>query len=132
MTLFTRFYNKSATQFRLNLHPVPWCSDNISRYLKSCHDITIVLSCLFASDMQIGFKGTTPKKAVWMDCGIHAREWIAPAFCQHFVKEVRLYYIKLTMTYLVMMRCIRSVIPRNIPSILLHDRPMFIMYCICL
>ncbi|KAG9271572.1 carboxypeptidase O-like [Astyanax mexicanus] len=28
------------------------------------------------------------KKAVWMDCGIHAREWIAPAFCQWFVREV--------------------------------------------
>ncbi|KTG43967.1 hypothetical protein cypCar_00041222 [Cyprinus carpio] len=37
---------------------------------------------------EIGFKSTTPKKAVWMDCGIHAREWIAPAFCQHFVKEI--------------------------------------------
>lgn len=23
-----------------------------------------------------------------MDCGIHAREWIAPAFCQFFVREV--------------------------------------------
>lgn len=23
-----------------------------------------------------------------MDCGIHAREWIAPAFCQYFVKQV--------------------------------------------
>ncbi|KAM3917378.1 carboxypeptidase O [Leptodactylus fuscus] len=29
-----------------------------------------------------------PKKIVWMDCGIHAREWIAPAFCQWFVKEI--------------------------------------------
>ncbi|XP_063070668.1 carboxypeptidase O-like [Engraulis encrasicolus] len=28
------------------------------------------------------------RKAIWMDCGIHAREWIAPAFCQWFVKEV--------------------------------------------
>ncbi|XP_041928494.1 carboxypeptidase O-like isoform X1 [Alosa sapidissima] len=28
------------------------------------------------------------KKAIWMDCGIHAREWIAPAFCQWFVKEI--------------------------------------------
>uniref|UniRef100_A0A3Q3A2H8 Carboxypeptidase A6 n=1 Tax=Kryptolebias marmoratus TaxID=37003 RepID=A0A3Q3A2H8_KRYMA len=27
------------------------------------------------------------KKAVWMDCGVHAREWIGPAFCQWFVKE---------------------------------------------
>ncbi|XP_055072409.2 carboxypeptidase O isoform X1 [Misgurnus anguillicaudatus] len=28
------------------------------------------------------------KKAIWMDCGIHAREWIAPAVCQWFVKEI--------------------------------------------
>lgn len=28
------------------------------------------------------------KKVVWVDCGIHAREWIAPAFCQWFVKEI--------------------------------------------
>uniref|UniRef100_A0AAY4CMU0 Peptidase M14 domain-containing protein n=2 Tax=Denticeps clupeoides TaxID=299321 RepID=A0AAY4CMU0_9TELE len=32
------------------------------------------------------------KKAIWMDCGIHAREWIAPAFCQWFVKEMLLRY----------------------------------------
>ncbi|KAL3067726.1 hypothetical protein OYC64_022073 [Pagothenia borchgrevinki] len=23
-----------------------------------------------------------------MDCGIHAREWITPAFCQYFVREI--------------------------------------------
>ncbi|TKC50744.1 hypothetical protein EI555_017873, partial [Monodon monoceros] len=23
-----------------------------------------------------------PKKIIWMDCGIHSREWSAPAFCQ--------------------------------------------------
>ncbi|KAE8604296.1 hypothetical protein XENTR_v10014663 [Xenopus tropicalis] len=27
-------------------------------------------------------------KAIFMDCGIHAREWISPAFCQWFVKEL--------------------------------------------
>ncbi|CAJ0954943.1 unnamed protein product [Ranitomeya imitator] len=27
------------------------------------------------------------KRYVWIDCGIHAREWIGPAFCQWFVKE---------------------------------------------
>jgi len=32
--------------------------------------------------------GETTKKAIWMDCGIHAREWIAPAFCQYFVREI--------------------------------------------
>ncbi|KAJ7341527.1 hypothetical protein JRQ81_005731 [Phrynocephalus forsythii] len=26
----------------------------------------------------------TPKNAFWIDCGIHAREWIAPAFCLWF------------------------------------------------
>ncbi|XP_027729278.1 carboxypeptidase O [Vombatus ursinus] len=30
----------------------------------------------------------TLKKIIWMDCGIHAREWIAPAFCQWFVREI--------------------------------------------
>ncbi|XP_056586185.1 carboxypeptidase O [Triplophysa dalaica] len=38
--------------------------------------------------LKIGINSTTPKKAVWIDCGIHAREWIAPAFCQYFVKEI--------------------------------------------
>lgn len=38
---------------------------------------------------QIGLKTEAKKKAVWMDCGIHAREWIAPAFCQYFVRQVR-------------------------------------------
>ncbi|XP_014378160.1 carboxypeptidase O [Alligator sinensis] len=28
------------------------------------------------------------KKIIWMDCGIHAIEWISPAFCQWFVKEI--------------------------------------------
>ncbi|XP_053324296.1 carboxypeptidase A6 [Spea bombifrons] len=32
-------------------------------------------------------KNGTKKKAIWIDCGIHAREWIGPAFCQWFVKE---------------------------------------------
>ncbi|KAM8934822.1 carboxypeptidase O [Pelodytes ibericus] len=38
--------------------------------------------------LQISQMSDKPKKIVWMDCGIHAREWIAPAFCQWFVKEI--------------------------------------------
>ncbi|XP_078260581.1 carboxypeptidase O-like [Rhinoraja longicauda] len=38
--------------------------------------------------LKISRKSNKPKKIIWMDCGIHAREWIAPAFCQWFVKEV--------------------------------------------
>uniref|UniRef100_UPI003AABEE12 carboxypeptidase B2 n=1 Tax=Centroberyx gerrardi TaxID=166262 RepID=UPI003AABEE12 len=26
------------------------------------------------------------KKAIWIDCGIHAREWVSPAFCLWFVQ----------------------------------------------
>ncbi|XP_060690514.1 carboxypeptidase B-like isoform X1 [Hemiscyllium ocellatum] len=37
--------------------------------------------------IKIGKKTNQPKPAIFMDCGIHAREWISPAFCQWFVKE---------------------------------------------
>ncbi|XP_062384560.1 carboxypeptidase O-like [Sardina pilchardus] len=33
-------------------------------------------------------QGSGKKKAIWMDCGIHALEWISPAFCQYFVKQI--------------------------------------------
>ncbi|XP_028249858.1 carboxypeptidase O-like [Parambassis ranga] len=40
--------------------------------------------------LKLGLKNmeAREKKVIWMDCGIHAREWIAPAFCQWFVKEI--------------------------------------------
>uniref|UniRef100_A0AAY4EGX1 Peptidase M14 domain-containing protein n=1 Tax=Denticeps clupeoides TaxID=299321 RepID=A0AAY4EGX1_9TELE len=31
-----------------------------------------------------GRKSNDAKKAMWIDCGIHAREWISPAFCLWF------------------------------------------------
>uniref|UniRef100_A0A8C6V9T4 Carboxypeptidase O n=1 Tax=Neogobius melanostomus TaxID=47308 RepID=A0A8C6V9T4_9GOBI len=37
--------------------------------------------------LKIGVPGNK-KKIIWMDCGIHAREWISPAFCQYFVKTI--------------------------------------------
>ncbi|XP_042566248.1 carboxypeptidase A6 [Clupea harengus] len=37
--------------------------------------------------LQLGKRGRPYRKAVWIDCGVHAREWIGPAFCQWFVKE---------------------------------------------
>ncbi|XP_078420699.1 carboxypeptidase B [Cetorhinus maximus] len=37
--------------------------------------------------IKIGKKTGQPKPAIFMDCGMHAREWISPAFCQWFVKE---------------------------------------------
>ncbi|XP_068446845.1 carboxypeptidase O-like [Clinocottus analis] len=38
--------------------------------------------------LKIGLNTGKKKKAIWMDCGIHAREWIAPAFCQYFVWQI--------------------------------------------
>nr|XP_033803787.1 carboxypeptidase B2 isoform X2 [Geotrypetes seraphini] len=32
--------------------------------------------------------------AIWIDCGIHAREWIAPAFCQWFIGHATEFYEK--------------------------------------
>lgn len=36
---------------------------------------------------KIGKKSSSTKPAIFLDCGIHAREWISTAFCQWFVKE---------------------------------------------
>ncbi|NP_001278452.1 carboxypeptidase B precursor [Columba livia] len=36
--------------------------------------------------LKVGKSGAN-KKAIFIDCGFHAREWITPAFCQWFVKE---------------------------------------------
>ncbi|NXK77392.1 CBPB1 Carboxypeptidase, partial [Amazona guildingii] len=36
--------------------------------------------------LKVGKSGLN-KKAIFIDCGFHAREWISPAFCQWFVKE---------------------------------------------
>uniref|UniRef100_A0A3B1JWK8 Carboxypeptidase A6 n=1 Tax=Astyanax mexicanus TaxID=7994 RepID=A0A3B1JWK8_ASTMX len=37
--------------------------------------------------LKLGNRKRLHKKAMWIDCGVHAREWIGPAFCQWFVKE---------------------------------------------
>ncbi|XP_061094905.1 carboxypeptidase B [Conger conger] len=37
--------------------------------------------------LKIGKQSTSTKPSIFLDCGIHAREWISPAFCQWFVKE---------------------------------------------
>ncbi|XP_041031842.1 carboxypeptidase B-like isoform X4 [Carcharodon carcharias] len=37
--------------------------------------------------LRVGKRTGFMKPAIFLDCGIHAREWISPAFCQWFVKE---------------------------------------------
>ena len=63
-------------------------SSNFSQWL------AIISNCLIMEHkcpLQISQPSNNPKKIIWMDCGIHAREWIAPAFCQWFVKEVSVF-----------------------------------------
>ncbi|KAM4814896.1 mast cell carboxypeptidase A [Thomomys bottae] len=43
--------------------------------------------------LKIG-KENERRKAIFMDCGIHAREWISPAFCQWFVYQATKSYGK--------------------------------------
>lgn len=62
--------------------------DNFAQWL------TIISDCLVMEhrcSLQISLPSNNHKKIIWMDCGIHAREWIAPAFCQWFVKEVSVF-----------------------------------------
>lgn len=51
--------------------------------------ITLSLTSLLFCSPQIGKNTGSTKPAIFMDCGIHAREWISPAFCQWFVQEVK-------------------------------------------
>nr|XP_006637871.1 PREDICTED: carboxypeptidase B [Lepisosteus oculatus] len=52
--------------------------------------------------LKLGRRSSSTKPAIFMDCGIHAREWISPAFCQWFVKEaVSTYGSDATMTSLL-------------------------------
>uniref|UniRef100_A0A672G3N1 Carboxypeptidase B2 (plasma) n=1 Tax=Salarias fasciatus TaxID=181472 RepID=A0A672G3N1_SALFA len=42
------------------------------------------------------------KKAMWLDCGIHAREWISPAFCLWFVHySLSFYRINADITHIL-------------------------------
>ncbi|KAG8547400.1 hypothetical protein GDO81_028415 [Engystomops pustulosus] len=37
---------------------------------------------------KVGWPSEKTKKVILMDCGIHAREWIAVAYCQWFMREI--------------------------------------------
>ncbi|XP_034407376.1 carboxypeptidase B2 [Cyclopterus lumpus] len=42
--------------------------------------------------LKLSLNNSMNKKAMWIDCGIHAREWIAPAFCLWFVQYALSFY----------------------------------------
>ncbi|XP_043434907.1 carboxypeptidase B2 [Prionailurus bengalensis] len=47
--------------------------------------------------LKVSRKEQRAKNAIWIDCGIHAREWIAPAFCLWFIGYVTQFYGKETL-----------------------------------
>lgn len=44
--------------------------------------------------LKVSSKEQRAKNAIWIDCGIHAREWISPAFCLWFIGYVTQFYGK--------------------------------------
>ncbi|XP_070786865.1 carboxypeptidase B2 [Enoplosus armatus] len=42
--------------------------------------------------LKLSLNNRPNKKAMWIDCGIHAREWISPAFCLWFVQYSLSFY----------------------------------------
>ncbi|XP_018516493.1 carboxypeptidase B2 [Lates calcarifer] len=42
--------------------------------------------------LKLSLNNRPNKKAIWIDCGIHAREWISPAFCLWFVHHSLSFY----------------------------------------
>ncbi|XP_043965885.1 carboxypeptidase O [Gambusia affinis] len=75
-------------------HPMEEISSWMSQMAKQYPDVVTIVDYgksyenRTISLMRIGLKTDAKKKAIWMDCGIHAREWIAPAFCQYFVRQI--------------------------------------------
>uniref|UniRef100_UPI0037E892B1 carboxypeptidase O-like n=1 Tax=Semicossyphus pulcher TaxID=241346 RepID=UPI0037E892B1 len=75
-------------------HPMPEISDWMAQIVKDNPDLVTIMEYgqtyekRTISLLKIGVNTGEKKKAIWMDCGIHAREWIAPAFCQYFVKQI--------------------------------------------
>ncbi|XP_049919237.1 carboxypeptidase O isoform X2 [Epinephelus moara] len=75
-------------------HPMPEISNWMDQIAKDYHDVVSIVEYGQTYEkkvirlLKIGVNTGEKKKAIWMDCGIHAREWIAPAFCQYFVREI--------------------------------------------
>uniref|UniRef100_F6Y213 Carboxypeptidase B2 n=1 Tax=Callithrix jacchus TaxID=9483 RepID=F6Y213_CALJA len=64
--------------------------------------------------LKVSGKEQTAKNAIWIDCGIHAREWISPAFCLWFIDHNRMW--RKNRSYYANNRCIGTDLNRNFAS----------------
>uniref|UniRef100_A0A3B3BBY9 Carboxypeptidase O n=1 Tax=Oryzias melastigma TaxID=30732 RepID=A0A3B3BBY9_ORYME len=85
---------KGAEYDYYKYHPMEEISSWMAQMVKDHPDVVTIVDYgqtyekRTISLLKIGIESEKRKKAIWMDCGIHAREWIAPAFCQYFVKQI--------------------------------------------
>uniref|UniRef100_A0A8C9KUB6 Carboxypeptidase B2 n=1 Tax=Panthera tigris altaica TaxID=74533 RepID=A0A8C9KUB6_PANTA len=64
--------------------------------------------------LKVSRKEQTAKNAIWIDCGIHAREWISPAFCLWFIGYNRMW--RKNRSFHENNRCIGTDLNRNFAS----------------
>uniref|UniRef100_A0A8D2ZJY6 Carboxypeptidase O n=1 Tax=Scophthalmus maximus TaxID=52904 RepID=A0A8D2ZJY6_SCOMX len=75
-------------------HPMPEISNWMTQTAQDHPDVVTIVDYGHTYEnrkislLKIGLSTGEKKKVIWMDCGIHAREWIAPAFCQYFVRQI--------------------------------------------
>ncbi|RVE75336.1 hypothetical protein OJAV_G00015660 [Oryzias javanicus] len=85
---------KGAEYDYFKYHPMEEISSWMAQMVKDHPDVVTIVDYgqtyekRTISLLKLGLESEKRKKAIWMDCGIHAREWIAPAFCQYFVKQL--------------------------------------------
>ncbi|KAH0617659.1 hypothetical protein JD844_016120, partial [Phrynosoma platyrhinos] len=100
MKLLLSFYTESSylifkKQWKIKvvqgLEIVDHCTNTAMKYIIHWKKYSLFLVPIYVHLLlQLGRGSRGYRKAVWIDCGIHAREWIGPAFCQWFVKEVKI------------------------------------------
>ncbi|XP_044885692.1 mast cell carboxypeptidase A-like isoform X4 [Mauremys mutica] len=82
---------KNEIQYEILLHNL---QEEIEKQFDGKRNFTGRHSYTKYNDWDKVGKENVRKKAIFMDCGIHAREWISPAFCQWFVKQAASTYGK--------------------------------------
>ncbi|CAM6031354.1 unnamed protein product, partial [Sphagnum compactum] len=68
----------------------------IINYLDSVVDANPTLASTYSAGQTfekrelkvIALKSGSPSKAIWLDCGIHAREWISPSTCIYMIDKL--------------------------------------------
>uniref|UniRef100_A0A3Q3GSE2 Carboxypeptidase B2 (plasma) n=1 Tax=Kryptolebias marmoratus TaxID=37003 RepID=A0A3Q3GSE2_KRYMA len=89
---------RSGSTFYQKYHPLEVIYSWINR---TTHDYSSTVKAILVGSsyekrplyaLKLSLNNRPNKKAMWIDCGIHAREWISPAFCLSFVHHALSFY----------------------------------------